>query len=110
MSTMYLKRTARLPSAEAILGYNDGTVQDLSGAVVRFVMRNASGTVVVYQTATIVDATAGSVRYDWGTNDTLVAGVYSQEWEVTLTGGKVGHFPSKGYNTVVIEDDLKADS
>lgn len=106
---MYLKRTARAPSAEAILDYPDGTVQALAGATVRFVMRNAAtGVVKVDAAATVVDADAGSVRYDWGATDTDTAGTYEQEWVVTLAGGLVAHFPSRGYNTVVVAEDLKA--
>lgn len=108
-STMYLKKGATLPAAEAILSYSDGTVQDLTGAAVRFVMRlKATGAEVVNTAATVVDATTASVRYDWDAGDTDTVGIYECEWKVVLVNLKVGYFPSRGYNEVVIVDDVAA--
>ncbi len=67
----------------------DGVAFDLSSSTVRFKMRRAnSSTLTVDQPAVIVSAPAGTVRYDWGATDTLVAGDYLAWWEVT-TAGKV---------------------
>jgi hypothetical protein len=85
----------------------NGAAVDLTGATVLFLMRLRDGKTVFSQTATIVDAGAGQVAYGPGALPTT-PGLYEQEWQVTLAGGNILTFPSDGYNTVDVLDDLNA--
>jgi hypothetical protein len=51
---------------------------------------------------TVVDPVAKTVRYDWGAADTLVAGTYQAEIEVTFPVGLVMTFPNVGFIPFVI--------
>src|SRR5512146_596227 len=67
---------------------SDGAPVDLSASTVKFKMRAVgSSTLKVDRAATIVNAAAGEVRYDWTGTDMDTAGDYLVYWEVT-TGTK----------------------
>lgn len=56
---------------------NDGVVRDLTGLTVKFVMYDEEGTIVIPETAaTVTDADAGLVEYDFSSGDVAVAGTY----------------------------------
>jgi hypothetical protein len=89
------------------LTYSDGTAANLAGATVHFVMRARSANAVTTDlAASIVSASAGTVSYALTAQDTAVAGLYAQEWVVTFSGGTIEHFPTQGYNTVEIQENL----
>lgn len=100
MSIFYIKRHDTSPSVEAVLTGKDGPV-NLTGATVYFYMSN-----IISAQATIADATAGVVRYDWQTGDTTKLGYHLAEWEVIYSDGKKETFPNDGYSTVKISADL----
>lgn len=78
---------------------------DLSTATsVRFLM-SKDGSVKVNAPATVTDAVNGRVEYTWIPADTNESGVYLAEWEVSW-GGDKQTFPSEGYLTVSITEDL----
>lgn len=106
MTTIYIKRDDTQPDIEATLQYDDGSAIDLSGATVKFIMASQSGTVKVNTTATVVDAVAGKVKYQWQTGDTDTAGTYYAEFEVTFPGGKKLTVPNQNHLVVVVVDDL----
>jgi hypothetical protein len=59
---------------------------DLSGATIKFIMRDTSGTVVVEATLAgteLVDLPNGSIRYEWVAADTDTVGDFYVEIEVT---------------------------
>lgn len=90
------------------LTYSDGTSPNLNGATVKFVMRargqNAPTTNVA---ATITNATSpATVSYTLTATDTATAGLYAQKWVVTFASGAVENFPTLGYNTVEIQENL----
>lgn len=62
----------------------------------------------ISKTATTSNPTTGtvSIAYTTQSGDLGTSGVYSQEWELTFSGGAVLTFPSDGYNKVQIIDDL----
>ena len=104
-----LKRGDTSPAITGTLTYSDGSAVNLTGASVRFVMRSQAGSSPkVSAAATIVSPTAGTVSYSWNTagQDTNVAGEYDCEWIVTFSGGAVQTFPTNGYVTLSIEEDL----
>lgn len=68
---------------------NAAGVVDLTGAVVTFNMRLAnSSATTVSANATIVNPTAGTVRYDWATNDLQTVGNYRAWWHVHFASAK----------------------
>lgn len=114
MADLTFKQHDRLPSISYILSEDITTgstttnsVINLTGATVRFIMRLRGATVPkVNAVATIVTATAGTVRYDWGATDLDTAGEFDAEWEVTDSTGKPRTHPYNGYITITVVADL----
>lgn len=102
-----IKRNDRAPSIEGTLGLSDGTVVNLTGTSVKFIMTLAGATIPkINAAATIVDAINGEVSYSWGATDTDTAGLYRAEWEVTFAGGIKRTFPSDDFLYVRVLEDL----
>lgn len=93
--------TARALTATLTL---NGSAIDLTGATVVLVWK-LNGT-VSRKSATIEDATAGSVSYTLQSADVATAGTVKLEWEVTFSDATVLTVPSESYETLVIEADL----
>jgi BppU N-terminal domain len=105
--SFHLKQGDRLPALSATLQTLAGVAVNLTGGTVRFLMRAKRGDPLkVDAAAVIVDAAAGTVRYDWGATDSDTVGVYQGEFEYSDAGGKKETFPNDGYFTVVITDDI----
>lgn len=88
----------------------NGDAIDLSGSgvSVKFQMRKiSSGTLKVDAEATIVDDVGGEVKYEWKDADVNTTGIYYCEFIVTYGDGTVETFPSRGYKTIKIGEDLK---
>lgn len=80
---------------------------DLTSAVgVKFIIRKLGDTPIVNAAGTFIDRPLGIVQYAWGATDTAVSGTYNVEVEVDWGAGEKQSFPSTGYETVVIFDDL----
>lgn len=63
---------------------DEAAVLDLTDCSVRFQMRKEDDRrFTVNNTADIISAPGGSVRYQWGPNDLAVPGDYLTQWEVT---------------------------
>lgn len=109
-----IKRGDTSPAISSELQDNDGQVVDLTGAEVRFLMKERGGTALTVDgTADIGSpATAGVVSYTWVApigetpGDTDVAGEYDAEWEVTFADGTVQTFPNSRHLEVLIKRDL----
>jgi hypothetical protein len=99
----YIKTGDTAPSVEAILKIDNVPIDLTDATALRFKMSNGLDEVAV-----IVDAEAGSVRYDWGSGQTSTAGVYDAEFEITWTGGGIQTVPSKGYMKIYVAEDLDA--
>lgn len=107
MSRHYLKRGDTLPSIVSELRDGRGAPVNLTGASVKFVYRSAAaGGATVQRTATVVDAGRSIVRYDFVSGDTLTAGTYKAEWEVTFDGGAKLTFPNDSFIELVVVADL----
>ena len=100
MTEIFIKRNDTKPPVTATLA-EDGVAVDLSTASVMFNM----GTVVA-ATATVVDGTAGTVKYDWISGDTAIAGCYPAEFEVTFADASIQTFPNDENLIVIITKDV----
>ena len=107
MPDFAIKQGDVLPVLSDTLTYSDGTAVNLTGASVKFVMRSliAIGT-TTNTSATIVNATAGTVSYTFTTTDTATAGRYQGTWIVTFAGGQVQQFPTDGYLDIAVEENI----
>lgn len=101
-----MKRGDTAPSLRATLRNPDGTAVDLTGATVRFLMRDRTSGTVRVGSAAIVTAASGIVQYDWQSADTATAGTYDAEFEATFPGGKIETFPNNGFFQVVLQGDI----
>lgn len=100
-----IKQGDTSPSIADTLYHPDGvTVENLTGATVKFVMasEDSIGTAKVKANAVVVNAAAGQVRYDWAMGDTDTHGGFVAEWEVTRADGSIETFPNGGYVPVAI--------
>jgi hypothetical protein len=84
------------PSIAATLQNNDGSIFNLTGCAVLFQM-SQQGTVLFSHATTVVNASAGTVQYNWQSSDTEdVYGVCTGVFIVTLPGGATQTFPTVG--------------
>ncbi len=105
MPDFYLKRNDTKEPIQATLSDQAGAV-DLTGATVRFHMKNRAGTVVVDAPAEVVTPAGGVVRYQWQAEDTAAAGDFYAEWEVTFPSGAVQTFPNENDIGIRIAADV----
>ncbi|QCC48100.1 BppU family phage baseplate upper protein [Halobellus limi] len=86
----------RYPALVGFCRDEDGAAVDLTDATVEFHMKaRGSDAVKVNESASILDATAGKVAYQWRAGDTDTAGVFLAEFEVTYSDGFPETFPSE---------------
>ena len=90
------------------LTYSDGSSPNLAGASVKFVMRALTAQdVTINAAATITNNTGpATVAYTPTATDTANAGLFAANWQVTFSGGGVESFPTVGYLTVEIQQNL----
>jgi len=109
--TFTIKRNDTSP---AIVGTaakkEDNSVIPLTGATVRFHMGRIGETRLVDAPGTLLtDGSDGKMKYTWQTGDTVQAGNFSAEFEVTFADGSIETFPNGGYIDVQITQDLGND-
>jgi hypothetical protein len=114
MATVIVKRHDTAAIFYDTLTVN-GVAYSLVGATVKFVLKK--GASVFQDTASIENATSGTVSYQPGTGFPTDLGEYDQEWEVTKSGKKLS-FPvsvrlnrvtgkyDPVHNKVIIIEDL----
>jgi hypothetical protein len=83
----------------------DNSIVNLTGATVNFVM-GKKNKLITNAKATVTSATSGMVSYQLTKTDTLVSGTFLAEFVVTFADGKQKTYPSNGYITVDIEQNL----
>ena len=103
-----IKQNDRRPRWRVQLTANGAPVNLTGATTAKFtMMAGTSGTPKVNKgDMTIVDAATGVVEYPWAAADTDTSGEYNVEVEVDWGGGETQTFPSVGYFTITIEDDL----
>lgn len=103
----FIKQNDTSPALQVTLKDASGTAIDLSGATVRFHMRQIGApTTKVDASATISDADNGIVYYSWNAVDTNTVGSFEAEFEVTFSGGEIESFPNNRFIQVEITDDI----
>jgi hypothetical protein len=107
-SHFYIKQNDTRPAIAANLTDANAAAVNLTGATVKFSMRvEPAGTVKVSAAAaTIDDAEAGQVSYNWTASDTNTADDYEAEFQVTFVGGAVQTFPGRNWIAVHVIDDV----
>lgn len=103
--TFYIKQGDLTPTLDATLLDPNGNPVNLTGTTVRFHMTPVGGAILINQSATVVSAATGQVRYTWTGTDTATAGNYLAEFEVT-TGGVQQTYPNDRYISVIITAQL----
>ena len=103
----YIKQNDTQPAFQAILEDGGGVPINLDGATVRFHMRSIGTKVVkVDESASVISAVGGIVRYTWAAGDTDTIGSFQAEFEVTYPDDSIETFPNDGYIRVEILDDI----
>jgi len=106
MMAFTIKQNDTSPALQATLKDYAGTVINLVGATVRFHMKDLSGSVIVDAAMTVTNASGGVVRYNWQAANTVTAGTYSAEFEVTYSDLSVETFPNTDNIAIVITPEL----
>lgn len=105
MPELVLKEDDTLPKLTDTLD----TAESLSGGSVTLVIQKRGSTdLVVNDTATVTDTTAGSadVEYQLSASQTANIGTHVGEWVVTYSDGDVETFPKTGYFEVTFSGQL----
>lgn len=106
-SVFSIKRNDTSPAISRTLLDSAGDAINLTGATVRFHLKDKAGVVKVDAAAVIVgDPLLGVVQYDWIAADTDTAGNFKAEFEVTYADSTIETFPNNEHIEVVITEDL----
>ncbi len=110
MADFSIKQNDLLPVLEAILQDVNKNPVDLGPAsgIVFHLREEGDASLKIESGVVTVDANpeTGKVTYDWVAGDTDTNGLFLGEFEVTWAGAKKQTFPSVGYISVKIIDDL----
>lgn len=110
MADFSIKQNDLLPILEAILQDVNGNPVDLTPAssVVFHLREEDSASLKIEDGVVEIDANpeTGKITYSWVNTDTDTNGLFLGEFEVTWAGAKTQTFPSMGYVSVEIVDDL----
>ena len=106
--TFYIKQNDSRPELDVFLRDDKDRSINVTGATVKFNMRNASDntTKISAGSVTTVSSTSGRVKYSFSTSDTDTSGNFDGEFQVTFVGGQVETFPNDGFIKVIITDDV----
>jgi hypothetical protein len=103
--TFFIKRGDTAPAIRFAL---EPVATVLTGATVRFLMRVRGGAQVAEGLAQIVTATGTpTVQYNWTAADTVEAGQFEAEFEVTYPDGAIETFPNAGFIPVRVGEDVR---
>ena len=105
----FWKENDTSPPLEVILRDGFGSPVDLTGAGVALNTRLRPGGAVKINggvMGAVGSATRGRQKYSPTASDNDTPGVYEAEIQVTFSNGKIRTFPSSGYFTIEVVDDI----
>jgi len=106
-----IKQGDEQPILAETLVYSNGEKVNLTGATVTLILRQLTSPTPVRLTGTpaITSALEGGVSYAFSAQDTAQPGMYMASWQVTFAhGGGTQTFPTDGYLSVWVEENLTA--
>jgi hypothetical protein len=110
MADFSIKQNDLLPILEAILQDVNGNPVDLGPAssIVFHLREEGDASLKIEDGVVETDANpkTGKVTYSWVDTDTDTNGLFLGEFEVTWAGAKLQTFPSVGYISIAVIDDL----
>jgi hypothetical protein len=103
-----LKQGDVAPILTDTLTYSNGQPVNLTGATLTFIMRALSSSTPIALTgiAAITVPLTGKVSYTPTVGDTANAGMYMANWHVIFPSGESMTWPTEGYMSVLIEENL----
>ena len=106
--TFYIKQNDTRPELDVFLRDDKDRSINVTGATVKFNMRNSADNTVKIDTGSVttVSSTAGRVKYSFTAANTDTAGNFEGEYQVTFVGGLVETIPNDGFIKVIITDDV----
>ncbi len=102
----YIKQNDTSPSILAELKDANNTPINLNAATAKIFIKSIDGALKVNGNMQVINASLGTVRYDWQVGDTDTVGTYSVEFQVTYTDGAVETFPNTGSIALVVSKEL----
>jgi len=102
-----IKRGDTRHAIRAILKDAKGNPINLTDCEVSFAMAPLGRGAVINRAAHIQDAVAGEVWVVWVPGETDITGIYRAEFKVIYPDGKKETFPSDGYISIQIMNDLR---
>jgi hypothetical protein len=106
MYDVIIKRGDTRNCIKAMLKDASGAPVDLTDCSVSFHMASLNRPAVISRAAHIEDAGNGEVWMVWAPGETDIAGIFRAEFEVVYQDGRKETFPSNGYISIQILDDL----
>lgn len=102
ISDFYIKQNDTADAIIVTLAYDDGTpiAQDITGCVVKFHMKNSSGTLLVASGTGFIqgDPANKQVGYQWASPDTATASAaatpHEAEFQITYSDARIETFPN----------------
>lgn len=107
LTDFYIKRNDTRPEISVTALDDAGAAVNLTGATVKFFMKQ-NNTLKVNGTGSLISAAAGTMKYQWVAADTDTAGDYLAEFQVTFGDGRILTFPNATYINVHVITDLSS--
>jgi|TARA_R110000803_G_scaffold59993_1_gene119036 hypothetical protein len=102
----HIKQNDTSPSISVELKDADNSAINLTGASVKIFVKSLGGTLKVNSTMVIVNASLGTIRYDWQAADTDTFGTYAIEFQATYSDGSIETFPNTGSIAMTVVKEL----
>lgn len=108
MPDWIISQSDTLPVFTDQLTFSNGEDVNLEGATVKFIMRSqiAQEPIKLTGTTAVTHAHEGKVSFTCSAKDSSIVGNYMANWHVTFSGGETMTFPTVGYSSVQVQENL----